>query len=276
MDGRDRATGWQHAKLTGHENESLLEKLVKSDKQVQENILRSVHCSGCAIIDIDFGGINESNVPSILGDTTKSKTDMHITLSNNTCINVSIKKSTGGQVYLIGVNRFINGFEQQYDKVIPKEVKRAISLYWGSAADTIEIVNKYAQKCKLYELRKHRLVATTLQVYDTELSRNLIQWFNDNIDDIFDFCFSKGLAKNSEDWADIVWYKNELHENVEDRIFNIKDVKAALPKTVEFGTRTNGSTIQLPFGFVQWHSPKKIIPGQMQFHHSYEKLKSLL
>ena len=29
--GRDRATGWKHAKLSGHENESDVEQLFKDD-----------------------------------------------------------------------------------------------------------------------------------------------------------------------------------------------------------------------------------------------------
>ena len=44
----------------------------------------------------------------------------------------------------------------------------------------------------------------------------------------------------------------------------------------EYGNKTGGSTIQLPFGMVQWHSPTKKIPGDMQFHHSYEKIMELL
>ena len=43
-----------------------------------------------------------------------------------------------------------------------------------------------------------------------------------------------------------------------------------------YGKVGGGTTIQLPFGFVQWHSPTKKIPGDMQFHHGYEKIKELV
>lgn len=33
-----------------------------------------------------------------------------------------------------------------------------------------------------------------------------------------------------------------------------------------------GTTIQMAFGFVQWHSPQKTIPGCIQFHHNYNKI----
>lgn len=95
-----------------------------------------------------------------------------------------------------------------------------------------------------------------------------------------DFCFSKGLAKNSTDWANIIWYKNELGENEVNEIFTINEMCAVLSKNAEqetkYGNRGGGTTIQLPFGFVQWHSPTKIIPGCIQFYHNYYKIRNSL
>ena len=201
---------------------------------------------------------------------------MHLFLKDNSSINISIKKSAGGQVFLIGVNRFIEGFEKQFKKAIPVNVKRAISLYWGTASDTKTIAEEYGGANKAYELRKHRIVKETLDRYDSSLSKALIDWFNDSILEIFDFCFSMGLATNESDWANVIWYRNELAENDMDDLYYIEDIKKKLTQTAEYGNKTGGSTIQLPFGFVQWHSPRKIIPGCMQFHHSYEKIKKLM
>jgi hypothetical protein len=104
---RNRASGWQHAKISGHENEKLLFELVNSNKHIKENILRIAHRDGAGIANMDFGGLRETNITSVLGGTTKSKADMRIFLSNGDQINISIKKSAGGQVYLIGVDRFV-------------------------------------------------------------------------------------------------------------------------------------------------------------------------
>ena len=276
MADRNRAEGWKHAKLTGHENEALLEALVENNGELQDRLLECGKHPDAVIEDIDFGGLRETDVDCILGGKTKSKSDMHLYLENGAKINVSIKKSEGGQVYLIGVDRFIEGFEMQFDKVIPDDVKRAISLFWGTAHDTRDIVKEFGGKNKAYELRKHRLVRETLDAYDSDLCDALLQWFNDNIKDIFSFCFATGLASDESEWANIVWYRNELAENDMDDMFNVDDVRERLLPTAEYGTRTGGSTIQLPFGFVQWHSPTKVIPGCMQFHHSYEKIKALM
>lgn len=276
MAKRNRAEGWKHAKLTGHENEALLEAIVENDGGLQSRLLSCGGFPDAEIDHIDFGGLKEHDVDCILGGKTKSKSDMHIYLNNDHQINVSIKKSAGGQVYLIGVDRFIEGFEAQFGKTIPEDVKRAISLYWGTADDTTDIVQAYSGKNKSYELRKHRLVKETMDAYDPKLSEILLQWFNDNIADIFLFCFASGMASDKNEWANVIWYRNELQENDMDDMFNISELARKMTSTAEFGTKTGGSTIQLPFGFVQWHSPKKVIPGCMQFHHGFDKMRGLV
>lgn len=275
---RDRAEGWKHAKLSGHENEAKLEFLMETDHEVQRFFLRKIGKPNCKITHVDVGGLSETNVPCIFpGETTKSKTDMHVVLDDGSKYNVSIKKSLAGQVYLINANRFISGFEIQYKTSIPTNIKRAILLFWGYADDIPNILSSYGTKLN-YETRKHRLVGDTLKKYDKNLYTDLLNWFKSNIRNIADFCFSKGLAKNSSDWANIVWYRNLLGENQVNDIYFIDEMTTMLEKHAsdgtEYGNVGGGTTIQLPFGFVQWHSPTKKIPGDMQFHHNHEKISS--
>lgn len=276
MGERNRAEGWKHAKLSGHENEAMVESITSSDSALQQRILACGKKTGATVESITFGGLKEKEVMCVLGGKTKSKTDMYVNLNDGSSINISIKKSPGGQVFLIGVDRFIEGFEKQFNKRIPDDVKRAISLYWGTVDDTKTIAETYGTKHKGYEIRKHRLVKSTLERYDANLTKVLLDWFNNNMSEIFDFCFARGLATNKSDWATVIWYRNELHENDIDDMFYVDDIKAKLPKTADYGTKMGGSTIQLPFGFVQWHSPTKAIPGSMQFHHNYSKIKELM
>ena len=272
MSDRNRAEGWKHAKLSGHDNEKLVAELTQGDIGIQNRLLECAHLSNVHITDIQYGGICETDVECILGGKTKSKTDMWLYLSDGKRLNVSIKKDKNGQVFLIGIARFIEGFEKQYNVKIDDAVKRAIELYFGSADDVNDIIEKFSSKSKSLELRKHRLVAETLGAYDKSLYAELLSWFNDNISNIFDFCFSKGLAKNPSDWADIVWYKNMIGENQIDKMIYLPEATKAMPHSAAYGSRNGGSTIQLPFGFVQWHSPRKIIPGNLQFHHDFDKI----
>lgn len=278
IEKRNRAAGWQHAKLSGHANECTIEKLLQTDVAYQQAFLSKVGKASAQIAQVAVSGLYEKDVPCVfVGEKTKSKTDLQILLNDGTKYNVSIKKSLGGQVYLITGDRFIQGYEKQYGCVIPAVVKRAIELFWGTAADTKQIIAQYGTH-PAYENRKHRLVGDSLQQYDEQLYQALVSWFAQNISTLIDFCFSKGLAQNPADWADIVWYKNELGENAVDEVFLIQDMRHFLsnnaPQTTKYSTRGGGTTIWLPFGFVQWHSPSKSIPGCMQFHHSYKKIKA--
>ena len=98
-------------------------------------------------------------------------------------------------------------------------------------------------------------------------------WFDENKGLIADFCFSKGLAANKEDWAEYVWYINLLGEDDFDVIYPINDIVKAVDLSsdmVLYGNRQGGTTIQLPFGFVQWHLE------QIQFHHNLDKIVEII
>ncbi len=213
-------------------------------------------------------------MPSVNGNKTKSKTDLKVYLNSNDIVNVSIKKSLAGQVYFVRAGLFISTFEKQFNKIIPNSVRRAINLFWAEAEDAIEIIDKYADKSnqKDYNMQiRHRsLNATTLKNYDKKLYHDLLNWFTENAYELALLSFSKGAVLDSNEWSDFIWYINLLEENEIDDIFYIKDICIAAEKVAKeetyFGHNNGGTTIQLPFGFVQWHQ------GQLQFHHIYEKI----
>ena len=111
MEHRDRASGWQHAKLSGHKNEDLVKNLLDTDKSFQNSFLRRIDKASAGIVETSIGGLHETNVPSVNGRKTKSKTDLKVHLDTNEVINVSIKKSLGGQVYFVRAGLFIDTFE---------------------------------------------------------------------------------------------------------------------------------------------------------------------
>lgn len=134
MENRDRRSGWKHAKLSGHTNEEKAKSYIETDlNDVQARLLNIVG-SKSEIKKVETGGLHEKDVDSILGDKTKAKPDMYVTLENDKVIKVSIKKSHNGQVFLITPERFIKGYEKHYDK-IPSNVKKGIHLFWGTHPD---------------------------------------------------------------------------------------------------------------------------------------------
>ena len=273
--GRDRSSGWQHAKLSGHENEADVERLFQ-DQDFCNHFSERLGIG--KIQSATVGGLYETDVQSVFGDKTKSKTDLTVLLEDGSNVNISIKKSWGGQVYLIGVERFIDGYEKQFGEVIPPQIKDLLSLYFYGNPKTDRLLNNSTiiagQNAKLvqYQKRHNRLVWDSLYNMDREAADSLLNWFKDSIDKIAEYCFSRGLASNQEDWADYVWYINLLGEDDVDTIFSIQEIKTAVkahPEEVFPSSQNGGSTTQLPFGFVQWHQAK------MQFHHSLSKLSKI-
>lgn len=132
MEHRDRAAGWQHAKLSGHKNEELVKKLLDTDQEFQGRFLDRIGYPESVISQTNIGGLHEKNVTNINHSTTKSKTDLKVFLNSGEQINISIKKSLGGQVYFVGAGLFMQVFEAQFQKSIPNDVKRAISLFWAA------------------------------------------------------------------------------------------------------------------------------------------------
>lgn len=274
--GRDRATGWQHAKLSGHENESDVEQLFNDDNF---KVAFSKRLGIGEIASATVGGLRETDVISVFGDKTKSKTDLTIVLKDGNTVNISIKKSWGGQVYLIGVDRFIAGFEKHFDKEIPAQIKELLYIYFYGSPKTDSLLNdakviaNETAALVSYQKKHNRLVWTSLYNWDKSKADSLLQWFKDNISEIAEYCFARGLAKDKKDWAQYVWYINILGEDDFDEIFSISDIKSAMSSHLDEvcpSSQNGGSTTQLPFGFVQWHQQK------MQFHHSLEKLSEFV
>lgn len=280
MSDRDRSQGWQHAKISGHENEDSIKSLLQSDEEFLSAFLDRIQMRDKRVTRIDAGGIGQSRVQSIFssGEKTTPKADLYIEFSDNTSTSVSIKKSLSGQVYLVTIKNFIEAYEHYYEP-IPNKVKLAINLFWGSDPNTQSIIDHFGTR-KRYELRKHRLVSSTLLNYDLALHNDLIAWFANNSAKITELCFSRGGARNKKDWAEYVWYINEVDGSQIDAIFKVSELCEGCQnnslKNTSYGTKNGGSTIQLPFGFVQWHSPSKTIPGSMQFHHVFDKISQFI
>jgi hypothetical protein len=278
MSQRNRSSGWKHAKLSGHSNEALIQMEIMDNENLRCKLANNV-----GLLDIKntvIGGIKEKNVSDIFGKSTKSKTDLKLISSTGEIKNISIKKSTGGQVYLISVDRFIKGFEYHYSE-IPEGVKTILKLMFSfDENEILGILDNHPKlshtntKIRDYEKRKKRLVWDSLTTIHSGLANETLNWFEINSGNIADFCFSRGLAISKDNWSDYVWYKNILDgESDIDYIISCKDIASKVAcnanKDVKPGTSLGGTTIQFPFGFLQWHLKS------MQFHHQFNKINKL-
>lgn len=280
MENRNREEGWQYAKCSGHENELLIKKLLENNSKYSINFLKRINRENVNIKKVVIGGLHETNFPSVNDNKTKSKTDLKIFLENRKIINISIKKSLAGQVYLVSSEIFIKTFEKQFNKIIPDNVKKAINLFWaGNPKEALPIIENYADKSikKFYDsqMRHQSLNATTLKRYSSDMYDELLNWFYNNISEITRLSFSMGAVAVQNEWSNYIWYKNLVDNGVTiDAIFSIDELCNAIKhlpcRYICYGEKNGGTTIQLPFGFVQWHQSK------LQFHHNYKKIANII
>lgn len=58
MECRDRAGGWKHAKLSGHSNESLIKKLLDTDKVYLPSLLERMGYDNEIVVETSIGGLH--------------------------------------------------------------------------------------------------------------------------------------------------------------------------------------------------------------------------
>ena len=285
--GRNHSTGWRHAKIIGHKLEEHLAQELQNNPEVFSTISQRVFGESLGTPKkVASGGISAGHVPDVFGKSTPSKTDIFVEWSNSKNIRISLKKSTGGQVYLTSVERFFDGFEIQFDQVVPDSVRSTTSLFIGGAASKCDLVMKGKQyfgpvhknSGQLQEKYQDRVVGITLDHHFPTEVKTMFDWFNANMQLLCEFIFSRGYALDATNFSSHLWYfvTEEPKIGDIDQFFSIKELskKCARASTVCFGSKNGGSTIQFPFGFMQMHRPGGI--NQIQFHHSYEKLSELL
>lgn len=83
--------------------------------------------------------------------------------------------------------------------------------------------------------------------------------------------------RDRDKWANVLWYKNLVDADGQglDFLVPISRIVSALVKNgnrnvVERGPKNGGSTIQLPFGHLQYHLK------QLEFYQQLKKIQSLL
>lgn len=283
--GRNRSEGWQWAKLSGHLNEELLVELLSNDKSFGRSIgIRIFGRDVGAPQEVRGGGSSAERVNDIFGHRTNGKPDIYLRWDGEDPVNLSVKKSLGGQVFLTSVDRFVKGFEFHFNESIPKPVVEMLHLFIGtdeSRCDLVMAGRKYLgpknRSGELQEIHQHRLLAITLSHHFGSDWNATLNWASENAGKIADFAFARGYAKSNFDFATHVWYFVSDSVGVDvDCLIPVEKIvmySANEKRKVTVGPRNGGSTILFPFGFLQMHSPQG--ENQVQFHHSHAKIAHL-
>ena len=282
MSKHTRAEGWKFAKHSGHDLEKSLAENLKCDPILATKLHEDCFASSNTDQpEVTVGGINAKPVPSVLDDHTQPKVDLSVCWNHNSTAKISLKKSVSGQVWLISLDRFLKGFKAQFSEEIPEDVCRGLKLFIGPLSEEeMRTALGHHKPCgpvrkkdgKQQEFHQQRFVAKTLDTIIPDEWPKTLEWLRRELPRIVELCFKRGLCKSTNDHAEFIWwYPNESLSHV----VSVQKLIDAIEKTPEcqrvcVGPRNGGSTIILPFGFLQMHQ------HQLQFHHDLKRIKETL
>jgi len=288
---RSRSEGWRAAKKEGHQTEDLLKDKIEREKDFRELVYKEIFGEqGGLNVCVEGCGKDAKKVPSVLPELTDRKADLRITWQNGKTAGFSIKNDIHGQVYLPTVSHFVEGCFYQYNLVVPEKVKLMLRLFigddekeWFEYSKKIDF-SKYFYKKTREPLERHqkRFCAETLRRAFPEEWESLILWFRENIKEITGLSFCKGLCLESKHQADYLWIYtlNKKNAPARNRILSIEKMISSISRLPEekkcsVGPKNGGTTLWLPFGTLQMHSPGKT-KNRMQFRHELPFIETLI
>jgi hypothetical protein len=270
-------------KVSGHKNEEMIAEALNKNIAFRTHFCERIGMNVSDFVAATAGGRHAPQVESIIGGKTAEKTDVRVMWQGGALTNISLKKDAAGQVYLVTVRNFVAVYEAQYNVTVPDKVRRALALFIGEAEDSKAILDATdlsvdGEKVRsiAYE-QNHRLVFEVIRNYDANMATMLLDWLKKQIASVCELCFSAGAVKDRDKWANVIWYKNLVDADGQglDFLVPINRIVSALiekgdENVVERGPKNAGSTIQLPFGHLQYHL------RQLEFYQQLKKIQSLL
>ena len=270
-------------KRSGHLNEEMIAKELNDNKAFRAHFCERVGVGVSEFVAATAGGKNAALEASVIGGKTAGKTDVVVLWKGGYFTNISIKKRAGGQVYLVTAKNFVAAYSAQYHTTVPENVAHALALFIGEAVDSkaiLEATDLSVDGADARALARHqnfRLMFEVIRAYDPVMAAALLNWLKEKIVSVTELCFAAGAVKDRDHWAHVLWYKNLVDVDGQglDYMVPIKDLLAALEKdaeknVVERGPLNAGSTIQLPFGHLQYHQK------QLEFYQQLAKIQEPL
>ena len=286
--GRNRSEGWKQAKISGHKFEQefaarVLDSSSDEFKAVMQ-FAKEVGISGQPIqVDAEKG---TQKVEDFTGNLkTQSKTDVEIIFNSGKTLNISLKKPTviHGQAHLTTLQRFLERIIFLRNEEIPKEVTFVFKAFTGETdgKSIVEfapearlqspIIKKHNQQAEIYQ---NRLYISTIQNSYPNQWKVFQEWFRENMLVITHIVLVSGYVKDERHFADAIYYgkENKLFD-----LRKIQDLSAGYTVDIKRAGYYSGSTLSMPWGYLQLHRPGKSSGAyQLQFHHDYRDIIKLI
>lgn len=277
---RSRSEGWSHAKIDGHDNERAFGQTLIDNpilvRRLWSRRFEATEENPDFVISVD----GSKHVDSVLGGKTTSKVDVSISLGDE-YLGCSIKKSDTGQVWLTSVDRFLKLLAKKESKPVDPDFKKGLRLFIGGEKNLEEHQDLFKEglckskmttpKTYARESENFRLSCGTIKELDRGVYEALLEGFRGSIGSITELAFATGAASDESDRAKLVVY-NKPDKLITFDTENLKLSAPAFGDLINPGPQNGGSTIWLPWGFLQMHHPQ--VENLMQFHHKLAALST--
>jgi len=284
----DRSSGWKYAKRDGHAFEDHFANQVMEDRELYGK-LSDVAGLGEGTYPVRASTTHDRVMPkSIFGDATTSKTDVSVFLSKGAPLDISLKKPStkSGQVLLCKLERFLRLIESKSKKPTPPSVRWALRAFFGETEGLP--VSKFAPRAVMLgpvikrhgvaaELYQNRLYGSTLAASYPEEWQSLQAWFSEKMAEITDCCFRSGMCADALDERSTAEYVFVGSLGKFFTVSSLVDASRDWLVTPSSSGYYKGSTLKMPWGFLQGHRPGKDEgPYQVQFHWAAKDMLTLL
>lgn len=172
--GRNRAQGWTYAKRSRHRHENDVAARLRSDLVFANGLsVRSFNEKLGRPVKVSGDGASAEHVEDFFGSGTNGKPELSIEWSAHHAVRISLKKSTGGHVFLISVARLVSGFEKQFEVEVSTKARTGIDLLIGGSESQLR--NAVAGR----RLRGpiHRRIGVTQEEHRTRLPEVPIEFY---------------------------------------------------------------------------------------------------
>ena len=131
------------------------------------------------------------------GKAVTPKTNLRILWKDGSTTNIRTTISDSSQIDLHITDNFINEFSAQFNVAIPTNVQVALRLFSGSHPKQKEILSSISIDYVGAKVRReveenyfNRLTLASMYGYNDEMPVQLLEWFRQNCDKVFLFCFA--------------------------------------------------------------------------------------
>lgn len=152
---------------------------------------------------------------SIYNDKITQKADLELKTDLGEEIRVSLKKEKGAYLHQPTVERFFESMEIIYGITIPENVREMTYLFFHAPETDYydNILQEYAIHPE--EIRKRRLFQDQLLEYNSVKTQEMLDWFTEYQNEIFEFMSIRGNMANENDFITHFAFINTFDLNVD-------------------------------------------------------------